>query len=122
VTEQSKKAKALENAKRVSDWTATTPLKDVPRNQFGRAAVRPILRDILKIPASTINTNKAIKEAFDKLQCRLDKSQTKTAEPAPTTAPPQRPIAATSVHREIDRLERALKRLEYLENTGKTIL
>jgi hypothetical protein len=118
----STKEAAKKNARRLQDWIESTPVQDIPRNQFGRAAVTPILEEILGIPSSTRNSNKAIKEAFKALDALLlkhgDTGNASEKEPVVQASASQ----LAELRRELLRLTTMVSRLEYLENTGRTLL
>lgn len=119
---RSTKAVAAENAERVENWIASTPLRDVPPNQFGRAAVKTILEDILGIPRSTLKSNRAIALAFEALDARL-LAHVKEHARSEAELPPTHDIAHIAVlHNELSRMSNALRHFEYLENTGRTPL
>lgn len=118
----SKKEQGENNAKLVLDWIATTPLRDVPRNQFGRADVTRILDGIIHISVSSRTSNKTIRDAISELNDKLAKSIPEANADAPASDGKHEVAHVAAVHRELARLQKAVSRFEYLENTGKTPL
>jgi hypothetical protein len=61
-----KNRNAVQNANRLIDWVAQTPLKDIPLNGHGHAHKRVILA-CLALPVNSLASNKVIKDIFAKL-------------------------------------------------------
>lgn len=102
-----------DNASKLRAWIEQTPLKDVPRNYSGRSSKLAICR-ALKIYPSTIGTNNAIKEMFEKLDLKLAQPVPKSNELQRESSPPTPSLPLAELLAENDELRAALARLRHL--------
>jgi len=117
----SSQAKGEVHARCLEKWIKATPIVRVPRNQFKRVNRRAICIE-LGISPSTIGTNAAIRDLFDK----LDSSLADSVEPQAISK--NRSLSTFDVQvleerceraeAECQRLRRALSEYSFLELSG----
>ncbi|EAQ96462.1 hypothetical protein [Congregibacter litoralis] len=65
-----------DNAEKVKEWGKETPVSQMPTNQFGGVS-RSKVCEMLGFSPSTVGSNIAISEAFDRIDERLAKAPSK---------------------------------------------
>lgn len=116
--------RALANVDALTLWLSETALDAIPLNQFGFASRQKICAH-LGISRSTISTNHELRGLFEDLDGKITRTASKTNRPTQAA----RPNLARSQPAEINQLlveitqrneelERRLRVLAYLEDTG----
>jgi hypothetical protein len=111
-----------ENHRCLEAFISSTPVTELPRNQFGKVARSRILK-ILGIPVSTGSTNLGIKKSFDALDVIVVNQKPASREPLSRNS--MTLIARDELqllYEELDALRVRVSTLAYLENTGTDIL
>jgi hypothetical protein len=111
-----KQARANEN--RLKSWIESTPLSDIPINQFGESS-RMQICDALNISRSTVRSNPRISALFAELDERIKKVATSESSAKRKSTRRARELNYVSgLQRRVDEAELRCARLKYLEDNG----
>jgi hypothetical protein len=117
----SSRAKGAAQAQRLQSWIATTPLDEVPRNQFGGVARRRICV-MLAITPSTVTSNRRLSVLFDSLDASIAITGASVEEPprhgAAIFAHKTLLARCEQLENEVRTLSEKLRRLEHMTNNG----
>lgn len=109
-----------DNAAKLLSWVESTPLGNVPRNQFG-ATSRTRVCKLLNIAPSTIGTNQAILKIFEKLDKRLSRVSVEPTNDVREAVQEGEPVVIRKLLTEIDELRAEVARFQHLSDSGQWV-